>query len=151
MSDRIIICRASAGDLHEIAKAEEEIFSDPWGLKGLTSSFESENYVFFVAKDENDVFMGYVIGISACGEAELLRIAVSPCARGQGVGKKLLAHYIDSEKEKNSLKLFLEVRDSNVPAITLYSSYGFTKYATRNNYYKNPTENAVMMCLDLGD
>ena len=40
---------------------------------------------------------------------------------------------------------FLEVRESNTPAIALYKKLGFTKSGMRNNYYTNPVENAVLM------
>ena len=39
----------------------------------------------------------------------------------------------------------LEVRESNLAARNLYESYGFTAEAVRKGYYRNPSEDAVIM------
>ena len=43
----------------------------------------------------------------------------------------------------------LEVRQSNIPAVALYERFGFSVDGIRKNYYKNPTENAVLMTLSV--
>ena len=48
-------------------------------------------------------------------------------------------------KEKNVTRILLEVRESNVPAKTLYENYGFSEIAVRKNYYTKPLENAIVM------
>lgn len=149
MNDNIIICRTSAEELEMIASLEEKVFSDPWNLSVLSSSFENDSYIFLTAMNEKNQLAGYVIGLSSWGEAELLRIAVEPAARRCGVGRKLMSCFIDVINERKDDKIFLEVRESNDSAIALYSAFGFKKYAVRNGYYKKPTENAVMMSLEL--
>ena len=41
--------------------------------------------------------------------------------------------------------LYLEVRASNTPAISCYEKNAWETIGTRKNYYKNPTEDAVLM------
>ena len=41
--------------------------------------------------------------------------------------------------------LTLEVRESNAPAIALYSRFGFVRVGERKNYYSDPAENALLM------
>ena len=45
--------------------------------------------------------------------------------------------------------LFLEVRESNLPAIRLYQSAGFATTGRRPNYYHHPAEAALLMNLKL--
>lgn len=149
MTNDVIICNSQISDLYDIARAENEIFSDPWSTRVLESSFDDGNYFFLLAKAEGGT-LGYAIGMSVCGEVELLRIAVIPSSRRSGIGGLLMKAFIDKAKAENAEKIFLEVRASNTPARTLYSSFGFEKFAERKGYYKNPTEDAVMMSLSLG-
>ena len=46
--------------------------------------------------------------------------------------------------EKNLAFLTLEVRKSNISAISLYKSFGFCEVGVRKKYYEN-TEDAVLM------
>ena len=39
----------------------------------------------------------------------------------------------------------LEVRESNLPAVRLYESLGFTVEGIRKNFYRDPAENALIM------
>jgi ribosomal-protein-alanine N-acetyltransferase len=43
----------------------------------------------------------------------------------------------------------LEVRESNVLAISLYQSFGFKIEGKRKDFYKNPRENAFVMIKNL--
>jgi ribosomal-protein-alanine N-acetyltransferase len=93
----------------------------------------------------------YLIGCGVAGESEILRIAVRPSFRRRGFGRKLMEYFLNVRKAKGDLTVFLEVRASNISAIALYESCGFRSYTVRRNYYKNPTEDAVMMNLYLGN
>lgn len=73
--------------------------------------------------------------IPAAGEAELLRIAVSPEARGQGLGRRLLEACQQALAEEGLVHLYLEVRPSNAPAIQLYRACGWTPCGRRSGYY----------------
>ena len=47
------------------------------------------------------------------------------------------------EARKNQVQsIFLEVRQSNSPAIALYEKCGFKQIAKRKNYYQHPVEDA---------
>lgn len=73
--------------------------------------------------------------VPAAGEAELLRIAVSPEARGQGLGRLLLEACQDELAAAGMAHLFLEVRPSNAPARALYRACGWRPCGTRPGYY----------------
>ena len=80
--------------------------------------------------------VGFTLSRSAADEEELLLIAVSPQARGQGVGNALMQRFIHDTQQRGIKKLFLEMRDCN-PAIYLYQQHGFIMVGRRNNYYRS--------------
>jgi ribosomal protein S18 acetylase RimI-like enzyme len=73
--------------------------------------------------------------VEAAGEAELLRIAVAPEARGRGLGRRVLeASQIDLQI-LGVEELHLEVRDSNATAQSLYRACGWREVGLRKGYY----------------
>jgi len=82
--------------------------------------------------------------VPAAGEAELLRIAVAPEARGQGLGHALLEACQRDLAGEGLLHLFLEVRPSNDPAIRLYEACGWASCGRRHRYYTDG-EDALLM------
>jgi [ribosomal protein S18]-alanine N-acetyltransferase len=77
-------------------------------------------------------------------EWELENIVVAETARRKGLGTRLLQHLLSTARESNSDSVFLEVRESNRAARTLYEQAGFTQTGRRKSYYTNPPEDAVL-------
>jgi ribosomal-protein-alanine N-acetyltransferase len=73
--------------------------------------------------------------VPAAGEAELLRIAVDPAHRGQGLGRTLLEACQLDLAAAGMVDLFLEVRAANAAAIQLYRSCGWQRCGLRPGYY----------------
>ena len=82
-------------------------------------------------------------------EAELRNIAVDPAHHHQGVGRVLLAEGRQRLLEAGAKRIFLEVRQSNKPALALYYSVGFGLHSQRKEYYRNPPEDAYVLALEL--
>ena len=61
----------------------------------------------------------------------------------------LLKELINFAEKVGISVIGLEVREGNENAIMLYKKFGFETVGNRKNYYKNPTENAVLMDLRL--
>ena len=78
-------------------------------------------------------------------EGYISNVAVSPECRRQGIGDALIAE-MDSRAKRRALSFAtLEVRESNAPAIALYSKHGYVPVGTRKNYYDLPRESAILM------
>jgi ribosomal-protein-alanine N-acetyltransferase len=77
---------------------------------------------------------GFVLSRHVAGEEELLLIAITPAARGKGLGRKLIEKFIENAKSRGTERIFLEMRANN-PAETLYRSIGFETIGRRRNYY----------------
>jgi len=82
-------------------------------------------------------------------EAELESIAVAPSARRLGIGSRLCEAVRDWAAKAGATSLELEVRSGSDAAIALYRQFGFTPYATRPTYYRDPIEDALLMRLPL--
>ena len=149
MSD-FTIRKCTENDLSVIASIENDVFSDPWKEAMLTSVLTDTNQTMLCLEADGDV-TAYLIGCSVAGESEVLRVAVKPTSRRCGFGHALMESFISERKCAKDYSIFLEVRASNISAISLYESCGFKSYAVRRNYYKSPTEDAVMMNLELGN
>jgi [ribosomal protein S18]-alanine N-acetyltransferase len=93
--------------------------------------------------------LGFLVAQHLPPEWELENIAVSPTARRKGLGKRLLDALLAAAKKTNSTAVFLEVRESNVAARSLYEKAGFEKTGRRKSYYTNPSEDAVLYRLSL--
>jgi ribosomal-protein-alanine acetyltransferase len=81
-------------------------------------------------------------------ECELLSIAVSAALRGKGYAKALMEHSHSEFEKQGFKKFFLEVRESNVAAISLYRKFGYEKIIERKKYYADG-ECALVMNLIL--
>ncbi|WP_340680415.1 ribosomal protein S18-alanine N-acetyltransferase [Paraglaciecola sp.] len=94
---------------------------------------------------------GYYIGLQVLDEITLMDIAINSQYQGQGWGKTLLADFIDQCRHRKGVEVWLEVRESNVPAIGLYSAAGFALIDKRKAYYEieSGTESALIMKLAL--
>lgn len=85
----------------------------------------------------------------AAGVAELENIAVRQESRCQGLGRMLCREAIDWSRSRAAQVLELEVRASSAGALALYRSLGFVEQGRRRSYYREPTEDAVLMFLPL--
>ena len=140
----IEIRRAIPSDAEKIASAEKIIFTDPWSERDIFSSICDEGSMCYTALSDGEV-VAYIIGKIIAPEGEIYRIATLPSKRREGISRRLLDFAIKNEMACGLEVVFLEVREKNLPARSLYTSYGFTETGIRNKYYKNPCDNAILM------
>ena len=138
------IRRAHPDDATAIADIEEKVFGDPFCQRDIFSYICSDTGMCFVATDDSGV-IGYVIGRKIPPEGEIYRIAVREDKRQRGVGYRLLSYALKTERGSGVETVFLEVRSKNTAARALYTAYGFTEAGVREGYYKNPTDDAIIM------
>jgi ribosomal-protein-alanine N-acetyltransferase len=93
--------------------------------------------------------VGFIVVRRAADEAEVINLAVNPAHQRLGVGKALLTEARKRLVQAEVIRLFLEVRTSNAPALALYHSLGFAAHSVRQDYYRDPLEDAQILCLEL--
>ncbi|MBQ2470638.1 MAG: ribosomal protein S18-alanine N-acetyltransferase [Ruminococcus sp.] len=136
--------KMTAAHLDEVAAIENDCFSHPWSRRSLESELQNETSRFLVAVEDGKV-IGY-IGMSAViDEGYLFNAAVDSHYRKKGVGSALVRELVTWCQKHDFAFLTLEVRESNAPAIALYSRFGFVRVGERKNYYSDPAENALLM------
>lgn len=97
----------------------------------------------------NGIPIGFLIGRIAADEFEILNMAVSRGHRRSGIASKLLQSALKFSRTAGCVRVYLEVRASNKPAIALYARHGFAECGRRAKYYKDPVEDALLLFLCL--
>lgn len=139
--------RAMIEDAKEIFAIEMECFSVPWSLDSIETELVNEDKkLYYVVEDANGV-VGYAGAWLVYDEGQITNIAIRPSARRQGFGAKLTSALIEECFKRGMHEIFLEVRISNLSALSLYRQLGFTVKGMRKNYYSEPKEDAYIMSL----
>ena len=143
----MIVRRATIEDAKEIFAIEMECFSVPWSLDSIeTELLNEDKKLYYVVEDANGV-VGYAGAWLVFDEGQITNIAIRPSARRQGFGAKLTSALREECFKRGMHEIFLEVRISNLSALSLYRKLGFTVKGMRKNYYSEPKEDAYIMSL----
>ena len=114
-------------------------FGEAWsalqlaGTLGMASSFARQSI------DLRGNTVGFTLCRAAGPEVELLLIAVHPDQRGTGIGKMMIETTCSDALLRGASEIFLEVRDNNHPARSLYRRTGFVDVGERPDYYTGAT------------
>ena len=140
---KIEITRMTAESAREVAVLEAKCFNDPWPYESFINTLSNDHAAYFTLY-EDGVFCGYIGMYDLVDEVSIINVAVDPYKRGKGFGRMLMEQAEDFAKGHSCPMITLEVRESNIPARTLYEKCGYTPYGIQKNYYTNPAENAVL-------
>jgi ribosomal-protein-alanine N-acetyltransferase len=121
-----------------------------WPEESFVESLSWRGAVALIAESDGKV-TGFIIGRQVADEAEILNLAVTPAKRRRGEAEALLNAAMEEFRSRGVSRVFLEVRESNVTAITFYTKQGFAKTGRRDGYYRGPDEAAVVMEKKLTD
>lgn len=131
-------------DLPRVLEIERASFSTPWQENTFERLLSREDSDLLAAvRDEG--LIGYAVCWTVADQAELGNVAVAPEARGGGVGGALVRAVLERVVRRGARECFLEVRESNTGAQTLYRRLGFQAVGRRRNYYSLPQEDALVM------
>jgi ribosomal-protein-alanine N-acetyltransferase len=136
-------------DLPMVMMVEQRAYPHPW-TEGIFKSCLKVKYpAWLMIMDGNIV--GYGLAMIQVGECHILNITIDPDYQGQGLGRRLLRHFLDVGIDQRAQTAFLEVRVSNDVAINLYESEGFHRIGLRKGYYRDTDgrEDAVVMARQL--
>jgi len=159
----VAVRQAAASDVDAIVAIERVAFTDPpWSRESFASLIDDPQVRFWVAVEERPplatagspgaeagpAVVGYVVTWVAGDEGDLANLAVAPGWRRRGVGRRLLEVAIGDAAATGVRTLYLEVRESNVAARGLYLGRGFVVAGRRTRYYRQPTEDALVLRLE---
>ena len=144
----MIIREMKLTDAAAVAQLETVCFSDPWSEKSIASEVHNPLSYWLVA-EENGCIVGYVGSQSVLDAADMMNLAVAPEYRKKGIGRKLVNALTEHLQANGVIALLLEVRVTNEDAIRLYTKLGFIQVGRRPRYYRNPTEDALILRKEL--
>lgn len=93
---------------------------------------------------------GHLVLRMAGDEAEILNVAVAHAARRRGIASALISTALAAAEARRAQRVFLEVRESNRAAVRLYQRHQFRLAGKRPRYYREPTEDALVLAREVG-
>ncbi|MBL4829193.1 MAG: ribosomal protein S18-alanine N-acetyltransferase [Aliivibrio sp.] len=131
--------------LDDVWRIEQVAHTHPWAESMIRDLNSRGGYHCGLLLDDN--LVGYFYSQHIVGEVTLLTIAIDPQYQGRGLGRKLSELFIAECEKLNAESAWLEVRESNTKAFSLYESVGFNEVTRRHNYYPtaNGKEDALIM------
>lgn len=136
-------------DLDEVIAIEQRAYEFPW-TRGIISDCLRVGYCAWCYEQDAQV-LGYGVMSVAAGEAHILNLTVQPESQRQGIGERLLKHFMQVARRHDADVLMLEVRPSNTAAIALYRKLGFNEIGVRHGYYPaaGGREDALLLACSL--
>ena len=142
--EEYIIVNGSEKHIEALELLEKQCFSTPWTREQLITQLPDERHIFLVTEYSGNA-VAYVGMMYVLDEGYISNVAVSPQHRKKGFADALIKRIVEISHEKELAFITLEVRRSNIPAISLYEKHGFVKVGIRKNYYDLPKEDAILM------
>jgi [ribosomal protein S18]-alanine N-acetyltransferase len=135
-------------DLDEVMAIESASFRHPWSSRFFLEELHAPCARSILVRVGGKI-VGYVLFWLLPEEVDIHNIAVHAEYRRRGLGKALLQQVVDQARGRDSSRVILEVRVSNIPAQKLYESVGFLIKGVRKGYYSDDGEDALIMALEL--
>ena len=154
------IRRFTPSDLDGVIRINRECLPENYSTLFFMNLYKRFPETFIVAESNREL-VGYimcrietgipsfkVLGIARKGH--VISIAVLPGHHRKGIGYRLIQEATQAMANYKAKECYLEVRESNLPAIQLYKKLGFEHTRTIRNYYADG-EDAFVMALQLSN
>ncbi len=164
----IIIQKMDSQDVKQVELMIKEFNLGNWTGEDLDEEIVRENNLSFVAKTNGEIggfivarlimFKNNNLDLSVCyleqrnliAEIEIYNLGVAKNYRRKRIGSLLINELLKNASNRHGTIAWLEVRESNISAINFYLANCFVSCYKRKNFYTKPTEDAVVMKLELG-
>jgi len=139
----------TAHDLEHVMRIELAMYPFPW-TRRIFEDCLRVGYRCHVGEIDGN-FAGYGVMSTGAGEAHVLNLCVAGEFQRQGLARDILSLLLDEADKLEVRDVFLEVRPSNIAAITLYEQMGFNQVGLRKDYYptKDGREDAIIFASSL--
>lgn len=140
-------------DIKQVHDIDVLSFSQPWPEHSYRFEIKenqvSRQWVVEVTDtDGNHRVVAMVVLWLIQDEGHIATFAVHPDYRRQGIGRRLFTYTLAEALKEGIGKTLLEVRRGNIIAQRMYKQYGFKVTAVRHHYYRDNSEDALLMSLD---
>lgn len=136
------------GDIREIMELERLCFAYHWTEEQFRLGLERGAYHILGLRLDGRM-VGYAAFSVIQDEMEIMNLAVHPEFRRRGFGARLLDAVLRHSRAAGAQQGFLDVKESNIPAIDLYRKFGFNQIGVRKRYYPDTREDALLFRCDI--
>lgn len=141
----LVIRKGIRTDVDGLYALEQVCFSVPWSRETILHDLtENPNAMYFVAEFDREI-IGYAGIWKIMDEGHINNVCVLPRYRGRKIGKTMMKTLLYVTEAQGIKSHTLEVRESNVVAISMYEKLGFQSVGNRPGYYEDNGEAAVIM------
>ncbi|WGV28679.1 ribosomal protein S18-alanine N-acetyltransferase [Halotia branconii] len=134
-------------DLSAILELDQACFGGLWTMEGYQRELGSPNsdLIGLFSSISQTKLLGMGCFWSILEEAHITILAVHPQYHRQGLGQALLYSLLQTASDRGLERATLEVRTSNLAAISLYQKFGFKTAGRRRRYYQDNGEDALIL------
>ena len=134
-------------DLNAIEAIEQRAYRTPWSRSMFASELGKPTSICLGAF-EGGQLIGYVVNSRYVDAWHVMNVAVDPDYQRRGIATRLLERLFELTADDERRGYTLEVRVSNLEAISLYEKLGFERQGIRRGYYTDNREDALIMWRD---
>ena len=146
---KVSIRKMTVEDVPSVSQLDRTSFSLPWPEYAFYYEVKDNSAArCFVAETEDKRIVGMAVSWVILDELHIATLAVHPDYRRQGIGERILTEALRDGRQAGTRYALLEVRAGNEAAQNLYRKFGFRAVGRRPKYYKDNSEDAVLMNLD---
>ena len=144
------LARLTADDIPDLEVLEGLTNLSFWGAENYRKFLEEAPEYFGIkaivlGSRGRREFAGFFLARAIVDNLEILKVGVAPSYQRQGIGSRLMESAYSEGMRRGCTRCFLEVRKSNRAATEFYHRQYFRTVGTRQNYYRDPIEDAWVM------
>lgn len=139
----ISVIPLGASDIDDLIELEKSCFAYHWTRKQFLMGLERGVFKILGIRIHGRL-TGYIAFSLIEDEMEILNLAVHSDFRQKKMATFLLERAFEVCRKKGITKSFLDVKESNVPAIELYRKFGYEQIGVRRKYYPDTKEDALL-------
>jgi ribosomal-protein-alanine N-acetyltransferase len=152
MTTLALVTLAQAADSREIAEMSRDLIEGglvwAWTPGRVLQSIASKDSSVIVSRREGRI-AAFAMMHFGDDTAHLNLLAVAAPYRRQGLGRQLVDWLGASAREAGLSRINLELRTTNVDALSFYAALGFERQGVKQGYYQG-REAALRMSLKVG-
>ena len=142
------IRKLELADLDAIEAIERVSYPTPWSRSMFVSELAKPSSLSLAAVADDGTLAGYLVLSRYVDAWHVMNVAVAEPHRRAGIASAMLRSLFDVTRDDAERGYTLEVRVSNVAAISLYERCGFVTRGVRRGYYTDNREDALIMWKD---
>lgn len=149
MKESLVFRSMNYRDLEAVLAIEEHAFPMPWSKNAFLMELRHNPMAFYLVACQGETLAAYLGSWFLLTDAHITNLAVHPAFRRKGLATHFLEYFLSQAIGQGIRRISLEVRQRNMGAQRLYRSLGFVQVGTRERYYHDNQEDALILGLEV--